>query len=646
MPNHYLTGKERRQYIRLDTVFPVQLRLETPDGKNFLSDWLQGFSCDISRGGMCLTVNKLNRELADSIKEHKSRLSLEIDIPFKKQPILAKAQAAWIRPAQDIPNKYVIGITYEEIDWKQNNIIFWYALSKKLFIPAILGVIALLTAAFLFNSSINEGLSRTNKDLIVRLINTVKDSSSARQNLDKISKEKEGLQSEISSLHSRIQEAEAKKDDLSENDQAIGDLVNTKLVELNAMVEQLNQERTALREKLGILETKESVAKVQLETLDKKKADLEEANFNKMYRWLVVHQNPRTGLISSFEGDGDIKDWAFIYDQSLAAQAYTYSSDFGRAKKMFNFFLRKAQRKDGLFYNAYYANGGEPAEFIIHAGPNIWMGLAILQYTNKTQDIGFLDLAIEIAQGVLKLQDREGGIVGGPDIKWYSTEHNLDAYAFFNMLYRVTEDEKYKQAADSVLRWLIQNTYGRSELPIKRGKGDSTIATDTYAWSIAAIGPKKLLSIGMDPVKILEFAEQNCAVDAEFLRPEGAVKIKGFDFASERHAGRGGIVSSEWTAQMVIAYRIMADYFKANGDLQSAQSYQQRADGYLAQLSNMIISSASPSGQGEGCLPYATQEYVDTGHGWYTPKGKTTGSVSGTAYALFAYYNYNPLELK
>jgi len=60
----------------------------------------------------------------------------------------------------------------------------------------------------------------------------------------------------------------------------------------------------------------------------------------------------------------------------------------------------------------------------------------------------------------------------------------------------------------------------------------------------------------------------------------------------------------------------------------------------------MIISSPSPSGQGESCLPYATGDFVDTGHGWFTPKGNSTGSLAGTAYTFFAYSNYNPLELK
>ncbi|MDP2043912.1 MAG: hypothetical protein Q8K15_01935, partial [Candidatus Omnitrophota bacterium] len=86
-------------------------------------------------------------------------------------------------------------------------------------------------------------------------------------------------------------------------------------------------------------------------------------------------------------------------------------------------------------------------------------------------------------------------------------------------------------------------------------------------------------------------------------------------------------------------------YFK-KGDLLKARDYEKKAAMYLGELGKMIISSSSPSGQGEGCLPYATQDYVDTGHGWMTPKGSSTGSVSGTAYTLFAYYGFNPLELK
>jgi hypothetical protein len=145
----------------------------------------------------------------------------------------------------------------------------------------------------------------------------------------------------------------------------------------------------------------------------------------------------------------------------------------------------------------------------------------------------------------------------------------------------------------------------------------------------------------------MEFAEDNCSVEVEYIRPEGkSIKIKGFDFVPERHIARGGVVSSEWTAQMVVAFKIMEDFYLKKGMSAKARGYKLKADEYLFSLGNMVISSPSPTGQGESCLPYATQDFVDTGHGWFTPKGKSTGSLAGTAYTIFAYYNYNPLEFK
>jgi hypothetical protein len=215
------------------------------------------------------------------------------------------------------------------------------------------------------------------------------------------------------------------------------------------------------------------------------------------------------------------------------------------------------------------------------------------------------------------------------------------------MLYKITGKAKYFDCANKILNWLVKHTYDKPGLPVKRGKGDSTIATDTYAWSIAAIGPEKLEKIGMSPDRIMEFAESNCSIEVEYYRPEGRIiKIKGFDFAPQRNISRGGVVSSEWTAQMVISFKIMEDFYSKKGRPARAREYKSKAEEYLSSLGNMIISSPSPSGQGESCLPYATQEFVDTGHGWFTPKGKSTGSLAGTVYTFFAYNNYNPLEIK
>lgn len=644
MENKDYLAQERRKYIRLDSVFPVEFRLLSLDAKQFLSDWLQGFTNNIGKGGLCLAINNLKPQVADLLKNKQAKISLDIEIPIIKSPVHARAALAWIQEVSGIPGRYLVGLNYEEIDPLQSNKLIRYARIKKVFVPVAVGAIILLTLLIALNSYLNVKLIKGNKLLVEQLVKIVQESSVAKQKVKQTSQEREDLQIKIQALEQRINSVEGEKAKVEEKPKL---LTGAEREELNKIIEKLTREKSALQEALIVVQQKESTVTEDLLRLDKRKATLQKANIDNMYQWLRVHQNPRTGLVMSFEGDSNIANWAFTYDQALIVLAYANFSDFQRAQKILDFFMYKAERKDGKFLNAYYANGGEPAEYVVRSGPNIWLGIAILQYTRKTQDATYLRLAEEIGGAIIKSQDEEGGIRGGPDVDWYSTEHNLDAYAFFNMLYKITAKPVYAKQRDKVLNWLLQHTYDKVDLPVKRGKGDSTIATDTYAWSIAAIGPEKLDSIGMNPDRIIEFAEQNCSVTVSYARPGGqAIKIKGFDFAPQRHVARGGVISSEWTAQMVMAFKIMSDYYHKKEMIAKARSYALKADEYLSELSNMIIASPSPSGQGESCLPYATQDFVDTGHGWMTPKGNCTGSVSGTAYMLFAYYNFNPLELK
>ena len=633
-------GAERRKYIRIDTILPVQFRLESLDRKQSLSPWLQGFTNNIGHGGICLSVNNLSLELCKLVKEKKVKLSIEIDMPLVKNSIGVLVSVAWIKESGDLSGRYLIGLDYEQISAQQNNLLLRYVWVRRLFLPVIILCIALLSLVLVFGTYLNIQLTHKNKQLVEELVGVLEESKLAQQKMKQIAQEKGALQQKIAALALQIKSILSKK-----SEQALAAVDNTKA--LNEEILKLAQERDLLQAKLITLQLHEQAVQDESLRLNNKKIQLEKANLDKMLQWFKVHQNPRTGLIMSFEGDKDIAGWAFIYDQALLIQVYTEFSDFARAKKTLDFLTHNVKRDGGWFLNAYYVDDGSPAEFIMHSGPNIWLGIAMVQYIQKTGERNYLGMAEEIAQNIIKLQDVDGGIRGGPQMSWYSTEHNLDAYAFLKMLARVTNNIKYSQAADKISDWLVRHTYDRQDLPVKRGKGDSTIATDTYAWSIAAIGPEKLKTLGMDPDRIMDFVEENCKVEVNFNRPGGQmVKIQGFDFAPQRHISRGGVVSSEWTAQMVVAFKIMAEYYFKKGQVDRATVYQNKANNYLAQLGNMIISSPSPSGQGEGCLPYATQDYVDTGHGWMTPKGKHTGSVSGTAYTIFAYEGFNPLELK
>ncbi len=638
--------QDKRRYVRLDTVFPVMIRLESLDGVHFLSGWLQGFTNNISRGGICLSINNLDVSLVKVIEKRQLLVRLEIDLPIFKKPVIAQAHVSWVRNVFDTPNKYLVGLSYYKINEKQNQKIMRYVWVRKNLVPVSLLFIVLLSLGMVANGILNMRLMSGNKALVQQLVGVIQDSRIAKEKISSVARERQDLEIKVQELNLLIAQEKLKRSLSEQQDEKLTDY-GKKLNESNVVIQNLASELERLKEQLLMAKRQESFAIEEAAVIDKKKAVLEKANVDKMYLWLKAHQNPRTGLVMSFEGDNSLRSWAFIYDQSLAGQAFTNSSDFENTHKLFDFFKGKAKRKEGLFFNAYYVNDGEPAEYIVHSGPNIWLGIAIAQYTHKTQNRIYLSLAEEIAAGVIALQDKEGGIRGGLDVAWYSTEHNLDAYAFFNMLHKITGKAKYAEAADKVLEWLKEHTYDETDIPIKRGKGDSTIATDTYAWSIAAIGPEKLERIGMNPDRIMEFAEANCSVEVDYLRPEGkTVKIKGFDFASKRHLGRGGIVSSEWTAQMVISFKIMESFYSRKGMSSKAHGYRVKAEEYLASLGKMIISSPSPSGQGESCLPYATGDFVDTGHGWFTPKGNSTGSLAGTAYTFFAYSNYNPLELK
>jgi len=642
-------GLERRKYIRLDSVFPVSFQLLSLDGRQIFSEWVQGFTNNIGRGGICLAINQLAPDLAKILKHGVAKVSLKIEIPLNREPVTAVAKVSWIKDPAEASHKYLVGLTYEQINLDQNNKIMRYARMRKLFVPVVLGIIFVVSIGLSLNTYINIKLIRGNKALVEQLVKIVQESSVAKQKIKMIAKEKEDLQLRIQASQLEIKNVEEEKKNLEnagnlEKAQAV-----KKIQELSSLIEKLSQDRVSLQEQMINIQHKEIVVTEELLRLDETKSHLEKANIDHMYQWLKVHQNPRTGLVASFEGDSDIANWAFTYDQSLAVQAYANFGDFERARKILDFYDKKAKRINGMFLNAYYASDGLPVEYVMHSGPNIWLGIAILQYTKKTQDYSYLRLAEDIAQLIIDLQnqDQGGGIRGGPEVNWFSTEHNLDAYAFFGMLDKISDKQVYRKAKDKVLDWLVQHAYDKVDIPIRRGKGDSSIATDTYAWAIAAIGPEKLLGLGMNPDRILEFVEQNCQVEVSYIRPEGKnVKIKGFDFAPQRNLARGSVVSSEWSAQMVLAFKIVGDFYYHKNMIAKARSYKSKAEEYLVELGKMIISSPSPSGQGESCLPYATQDFVDTGHGWMTPKGKSTGSLAGTAYTIFAYYNYNPLELK
>ncbi len=625
----------------MSTVFPVEVEFFSTTGEKISTSLLQAFTRDVGAGGMCLELKSFGKSTEKLFEVSEHLLELTINPTFLSSPIKAKARIAWRKKQEaPLPQRYLLGVAYTQIDEAANRRVMRYA-NNLIWMPrlaATAGIVLLVSLGALFFH--DQKLIAENKALVRQTVESAQTKSDISESLSEFKTRKAKLESDLSAARQKISALESSIASLTAENE---DQKKTYEKELSASL---------LRQRLlsGEIQSVESDTvklKDRYESLENSSPTANSQALEQMVGWLKSHQNIATGLLASFEGDASLANQAFSYDQALAAQALLIFGDKDGADKILSFFKDRASRDRGAFFNSYGSVDGQPIENAIHVGPNVWIGIAALQYDAQTGEEKFLSLASSIGDWLLSQQDTEGGLRGGPGVSWYSVEHNLDAYAFFGMLAQVSSDDKYRQAQGRVLEWIQKYAYSLKEKRMNRGKGDATIATDTFSWAISAIGPAKLNEIQFDPEAIMDFAENHCLVTVEYEQPSGKIaKAKGFDFAKAQNLGRGGIISTEWTAQMIVAYQGMAAYFDSIGNADKASIYRQKSDFYLNELQKMMIASPSATGQGRGCLPYASVDNVDTGHGWRTPKGKRTGSVAGTAYGLFAWKNYNPFHLE
>jgi len=220
-----------------------------------------------------------------------------------------------------------------------------------------------------------------------------------------------------------------------------------KIAELQKELESLSVENKNLTAALSKATAAQKTLEAASAKVNLKLRQAEQISIDDMYEWIKVHQNLRTGLIASFEGDNYLADWAFTYDQALAVIVFTVVGNYEAAQRILDFYLEKAATYRQGYLNAYYATEGDVCEYVAHAGPNIWMGLAALNFMKASGSKKYLPIALRVAKFVMSLQDSEGGIRGGPAVKWYSTEHNLDAYALLYDFYLLTQRNFYLKQA-------------------------------------------------------------------------------------------------------------------------------------------------------------------------------------------------------
>ena len=162
-----------------------------------------------------------------------------------------------------------------------------------------------------------------------------------------------------------------------------------------------------------------------------------------------------TRLVQSFDG-GPLRGFtdAVPYDDALfvdAMLAQGTADEVARAQVVGDAFVyvQKYDKAGDGRLRASYAlrpllGPGDviPRDDTSDVGNMAWVGQALVQLYAKTSDVAYLDSAVEIAQWLqANTYDTRGAggytggyTSGGAKIKWKSTEHNIDVYAFFTML--------------------------------------------------------------------------------------------------------------------------------------------------------------------------------------------------------------------
>ena len=398
------------------------------------------------------------------------------------------------------------------------------------------------------------------------------------------------------------------------------------------------------------------------------------------FSFFANRSHPTTGLSNSFYGlsDPTLRYGAMTYDMALRIMGegnteilHTYMRNVTHASGESHPMTLNTNYApaNGIFNNIrikkFTDQWWKHWDNAVHAGPNIWMGLAALHMFRATGDQAYAQFAIERARFILKLIDKDGGVRMGPrdqhfktkdgsidsDFFWNtkSTEQNMGAYYLFSTLADLSHSQPTRQKAEEIYAWIVSmhTTEGIGPSFIRgqrfingRWVNDSLskFATDTISWAPI----ERMMQdpyFGSTPqarldhfARMMQTAEQRTGVVVD-----GTLRGMSFSIDSRHHS----VISIEWSAQFALRYLRLARLYAGIGQSAKAARHQARYQYLIDQLEPFFT-------QRDGGLvaPYAVYPngeaavLADTGHGW--PVKPAFAAVASTYFA-FAKAGFDPL---
>jgi len=439
------------------------------------------------------------------------------------------------------------------------------------------------------------------------------------------------------------------------------------------------------------------------------------APVRRAYHYLDVVQDayvaggqPR--LLQSYNNESGLLTSAFVYDNALAILAYLATpavANVRRARLIGDALLwvqaNDETYADGRVRQAYAAGpmlfyGGGPAfpglerddgkaAFLgpfgfsgSSTGDVAWVGIALAQLYVDTRIGKYLDGAVALADWIAARPSphRYGGYHGGvqPDGEtaqpWVSTEHNIDAYALFVLLAKLTRDRRWNARAavaaafvramwNQADRFFWTGTLGGVASEDPNAVNTGNIPEDVQTWSLLALGDRHH-DASVDWV-LGHLSNTDGGADSQL--PAG-VHLTGVTYSTEakRMTGpiagsdlpnHGGAVWLEGTAHTALALlerggqgdaakarQALAQIVVAQEQVGGGQTVGRTADPAGGRLSDPAQGGSwtgSPLPARSGIV--AATSAFDTGFGFgYFPRQH----VGATAWFLMAAQRFNPFR--
>jgi hypothetical protein len=396
-------------------------------------------------------------------------------------------------------------------------------------------------------------------------------------------------------------------------------------------------------------------------------------------------------MAQSYSDQSGLESTSFTYDNAVSIHAYLLdrSRDSLARAEVLGQGLIYAQEtnfpfNDGRFAQAYFVNHPSPSgAFITPAafpfffytsavGDQSWAGMALAQLYRRTRDSSYLTAALNVANWIVTNTFNTlgpGGYSFGTNINQFnqsvpstngkSTEHNIDTYAFFTMLDKLTHHgaanngTSWKDLAAHALTF-VTAMYNATDGYFYTGTlGDqitinpSPIPEDCQSWSYLALLNNRFKHTIDWALANLQTTDTSASLNSKLTGSESFTGMV-FDTASLAPTIPRSDRTAVWLegTSHTIAALIARSVAGADSvhdrvqDLQTAVKFVDTCESAQAQLGAGQTVNGAAIALGQGLVASTSQ--MDTGFGFTYGPSKHIGA---TGWYLIAARGGNPFQL-